>query len=456
VSVKDFIPAGINTSTTDCTSYVQAAVTASAGKTLLIDGTYLIEGAITISSSCNITGKGELVFNNVTGVSLVITTNDVIIHGITIRGNSPGGVQIKSGASRITIDSVTFKDIGQCVWLYDCSQVRVAGCHFRDTLNYCVIQQLGYVSNYGEVSGCVFQNCGGDAIELNCATVASYGWIITGNRFLGSAGFPTGATEKRFVGVTNVTYVTITDNYIQNAAGDAAIHLEDVGGEVIVANNNIVDCLGAAGAGIIYVLNSAQNVLIANNNIQMTNPALPAQVAISMASGLYTNKSIISGNRIAAKNGATLDGIDLSSQSSGATVSGNNFVSLGTGIIVTECGYLTAVGNEFDGCAVGIADVISVSSGSLTDSVIEANMFVNSTGDNMNLNRNSNGTKGPKRILIAGNKFDRNVVINDADDCFATNNQIEATYSITFGTVHVGPVRCSLVNTHVIGTGLVP
>jgi hypothetical protein len=454
VSVKDF--GAVGDGVADDTAAIQAAITAAAGKVLLIEGTYLVTGTVSISSSCNITGKGELIFDNVTGNSLFVTASDVIIHDITIRGNSPGGVSIKSGAKRVTIDSVTFRDIGQCVWLFACSQVRIVGCYFYDFSSYGIVQQYGSASSYCEISGCVFENGASDAIELNCATAPSYGWIITGNRYLGAAGWPTVGTEKRFVGITNVSCVTITNNYIYAASGDSAIHLEDAGGENIIANNHFLNCLGATGAGIIYVINSSQHVQIANNNIQMTDPALPAQAAISMESGSYSNKSDISGNRFVAKNGAVLTGIDLALQVGRSRVSNNTFEALSVGIIVTGCQQLTAIGNDFQGCAAGIKDVVSATSGSLTDAVIEGNKFMESTGDNINLNRNTNGTGGPKRILIAGNRFDRNVVLNDADDCFATNNQINATYGITFPAAYVGTVRCSLVNTHVIGTGLVP
>jgi hypothetical protein len=251
--------------------------------------------------------------------------------------------------------------------------------------------------------------------------------------------------------------VTIADNYVAGSSGDSAIHLEDVGGEVIVKGNIFLNCIASAGAGIIYILSSYQHSVIADNIILQTDPGIGSTYwAVSLVSGNYTCDLVITGNRIAAKNGASLYGIDLSQHSGGSVVSGNNLAGLQWGIAVTGTSKAVINGNIFDGCVKGIQDNVSSTSGSLTDSSITNNVFTGSTGDNVNLNKNTNGTAGPKRLVVSGNKFDRNCTVNDAEDCMLLCNQVAAGYAVAIPSVYGGGARSAVNYTSTIGTGITP
>jgi polygalacturonase len=51
ISLGDFIPVGTNTSSTDCTSYIQAAINAFSNNALYIPaGAYYFTGVLTISN----------------------------------------------------------------------------------------------------------------------------------------------------------------------------------------------------------------------------------------------------------------------------------------------------------------------------------------------------------------------------------------------------------------------
>ena len=60
VSVMDFIPLGTVTATTDCTTYIQAAINANAGNDIYFpEGTYLITATLKIDSYTRLHGVGE-------------------------------------------------------------------------------------------------------------------------------------------------------------------------------------------------------------------------------------------------------------------------------------------------------------------------------------------------------------------------------------------------------------
>jgi hypothetical protein len=86
VSVADFIPSGTNTATTDCGTYIQAAITHAASlgtsATVSIDGLYKL--ASNVNVTCDIDGSnGQL--NVYTGGKLTFATSQVVGTNLTIQ-----------------------------------------------------------------------------------------------------------------------------------------------------------------------------------------------------------------------------------------------------------------------------------------------------------------------------------------------------------------------------------
>jgi hypothetical protein len=241
VNVLDYGATGDGT--TDDTTAIQAAIVAAAGKTLYFPaGIYLFTGLLNITSSMTICGEGDstqLKPSNVTGNTIRVDASRVTIKDLQIKGTTPGTIAVgQSGLVFFTtIQNVYFEGVSQCVWIFTAQYVNVNNCTFNGT-GYGIIQQVGFSSSFVLISNCFAINMVADFVEANCTVLApSEFWTITDCQFTGSLNFPTPATEQRFVGITSVANVVITNNIVKNVNGDAAIHLEDTLGQTIISNN---------------------------------------------------------------------------------------------------------------------------------------------------------------------------------------------------------------------------
>ena len=360
---------------------------------------------------------------------------------------------ISGGASNVMIDKVFFKGVDQSVWLHDTTQVTVQNSVF-DTVKYGVIQQLGKVSNHVKVLNNTARNMTGDFVEANCASSApSEDWIISGNQFLGSAGFPTVATEARFVGVTAVKNVTITNNIVKNVAGDAAVHLEDTRGRVTVSGNQFSN---SVGTNYLYLLHSEKDVIVSNNWFVQDDLTLPTITMIGMNSNVYTNAVTIIGNHFVGNANMTVTAIGAETHTN-IKIVGNTFESLKIGISGSSTKNVIINSNEFDNvnrCVVSATD--GPSGGGFNDVTMNGNRF-NCNADAVYLRRNTSGSAPSERWTVTGNYFGADATGNDTVDFLVTGNTVAAGKTMNFGgSQYAGSVRYFQSNNLQIGSGLVP
>ncbi len=451
VSVKDF--GAVGDGVTNDQAAIQAAL--STGKNVFIpDGVYLFNTSISYTADGQaIYGSGNNSVLKSGSGSVYISSNsrdNISLHDLKVDGSvTNGGFIIAGGSSNVTISRVYWYRGGQRVWLFTCSSVKVLDCTFEGT-GYGIIQQAGHASSFVLVSGCLAMDMEGDFVEANCEGAhPSSSWAITNNVYKGSQGYPTTATEKRFVGITSVNGVVIDGNVVEKVAGDAAVHLENTLGETVVSNNVFDNCLGSGGNnGYIYLLASSENTVISANIFLRTDPALPAAYAVQCNNN-YSNTIQFTGNRVVGTSaGCNFNGPYIADYDGRAIISDNIFDKLNLAVDASRnARNVIFSGNYVNETALALVQQTSSAGSGYRDWLISGNVFAGTTGTNdIFTSINSNATAAPKRLLITGNKFCKQVAVsgwafatpnseNDATDIQVTNNVFSSTASLSLSGV---------------------
>jgi len=448
VSIKDF--GAVGDGITNDRAAIQAAL--NTGKNIYIpDGIYLF------NSSINYTAGGQTIYgsgnNSVlkSGAgSVYINTNgknNVGMYDLKLDGDGTnGGYLINGGSSNVTVSRIYWYKGGQRVWLFTCSSVKVLDCTFEST-GYGIIQQIGHASSFVLISGNTAIDMVGDFVEANCESgTPSSSWTITDNVYKGSNGYPTPATEKRFVGITSVNGVVIDGNVVEDVAGDAAIHLENTLGETVISNNVFDNCLGDGGnVGYIYLLNSGENTVVNGNIFLRTDAGLTSAYALQCNNN-YANKIQFTGNRVVGTSaGSNFSGLRIGDSYGQKLISDNVFEKLDIAIDAPRnTSNVIFNGNFIIDTANALAQQVTSAGSGYRNWLISNNVFTGTTGTYDILTReNTNGTSAPKNVFIANNKFCKAVTVrgliggvvdseNDATDIQVTNNIFSSAASLSF------------------------
>jgi hypothetical protein len=420
-------PTGVN----DSSSAIQAAV--NVGKSVFIPS-----GTFKINSVVSLVADGQTVFGNGNDSVLKIgaITTSISTSGfdnVSFRNfqiditDGDTGLTLAGGSDNISISDVYFFSGQKGVHVLACSNVKIQNCTFEYVL-YGIIQQSGFVSSNVLIDGCLAYDMRGDFVLCNSENVKCFYWSIVNCVFGGSHSYPTPKTEERFVGLTEIEGVVISNNVVRNVAGDAAVHLEDTYGETIISNNIFDNCVSSGGnIGYVYLANSAEHVVIDGNIFLRTNATLPSANAVSTNSGSYANDIQFSNNRIFGNGeSGNFAGLDYQFQTGKAIVSGNHFKNLTYAVSLLSAQNLIFNDNFISGCNIGVnanASSSATSSAGENISIIGNNFEIGSGTYSINAIGNSSGTGNPQKWLVSNNIFNKDVNINGdgVDNVFSSN-----------------------------------
>lgn len=338
-----------------------------------------------------------------------------VVSGLKFTGLSPAVLSPHNGAVDVCISGNFFTGQNQIVLLLTCSNVTVANNVFDGT-GYGIIQQAGYASNNVRVVSNNARNMKGDFVEANSASIGTRSWQILSNIYEGADNWNSLATERRFVGITELEDVTISNNLIRRTAGDSAIHLEDLLGRTTISDNFFVDSF--AGEGCVYNLSSNDDMLVHGNWFVMTDAYTGVNTtAIRTDSNFYSHRCKISSNIFfdATSTGKKLrpaflaygGTFDYEDNLCVNTFDIARFASIDTprfsrnrGVGQLQRGIWADVGSS------GTSGSGVIYDGNIIPSLVETDYGIRAT-------TNSNGTGGPKRHAAYNNHIGGDIRIED-------------------------------------------
>jgi parallel beta-helix repeat protein len=336
----------VNTSTTSADVKINEALTAvgalGGGSVYLMEGTYVIDGSISIPSNTTLMGAGAgtvikfknginasfngIVNSDTTNGNVGITVKDLRIDGN--KSNQTAGDQIgiyfvEAGTGSGATSDATAGALIQNIWvqdiygsgdggiiLVDSNNITIAGSHILDgggngivldnvdgfTVTGNRIQQNGDHGIYsftgtsaGTISGNMIEGNTGNGIYLQTSTFVT----VSGNSITGN-----GTVAGVFVANNSADNV-ITGNSIHNNTGDG-IRLANNAARTSITSNKITDTAGTTYAINISV-STVTDTYLADNTYSGTGAA---SIQDNGTGTVYANQLDASGNSINQNSGA--------------------------------------------------------------------------------------------------------------------------------------------------------
>ena len=375
------------------------------------DRSYNISSIVELPDDFELLGYGRPSVVCADIASIIRMNSRTTVSGLKLTGLSPAVLSPHNGAVDVCISGNFFTGQNQIVLLLTCSDVTVANNVFDGT-GYGIIQQAGYASNNVRIVSNNARNMKYDFVEANSASIGTRSWQILSNIYDGADNWNSLATEQRFVGITELEDVTISNNLIRRTAGDSAIHLEDLLGRTTISDNFFVDSF--AGQGCIYNLSSDDDMLVHGNWFVMTDDYTGVNTtAIRTDSREYTHRCKISSNIFfdATSTGKKLRPVFLAY---GGTFDYEDNLCVNTYDIARFASIDTPRFSRNRGVGQlqrGIWSDGNAGSGAIYDGNIIPSLV--ETGYGIRATTNSQGTGGPKRHAAYNNHIGGDIRIED-------------------------------------------
>lgn len=374
-------------------------------------------------------GTGKLVrtsngmFFNTNGKDK-LTFEKISFEGDTVSEYIVGGINVTGGTDNLKVKNCTFTKTSQCLNLNACNNITLENSTFIET-GYGVLQVLGTISNNVFVKNNFIKDYHRDFVECNSASVETANWVIDGNICEGGFGWPTNfQTEGRFVGLTNISNVQITNNIINKTIGDTAIHIEGTCKHANVSGNILDNCVNnSAGQSPYMTLYGLANdnlllkVVINNNIFKRTDNTLPEVYSYVGGTASRISRTIISGNFIEST--GNLNGFSFPLNSfKDLMLTNNKFIGCNIGIFGNSIQNAQFANNYFIGCGTPMS--LSL----ISKSQILDNTFVDTSGshDISSETLAVSVDNGPNYVVINGNNFSKGIIGRDANFSMVTNN----------------------------------
>lgn len=349
---------------------------------------------------------------------------------------------INDDCNFIIFENCYFYRGNQIIRIFNADNITIKNCVFEET-GYCIIQSHGSSSNNVNVLNNRCINIYKDFVECNCANTApSYNWVITGNTYLHKEIPTVKGTEQRFVGITSVKNVVISNNIVEHVKGDSCVHLEDTGGKVIIEGNIFKDSMGF---GYIFIMHESHDTIINGNHFINTLNYNADTRFIYVWNGENARGDVIISNNM-------FDGCNQS--------------------YPFTCGYNTVFnGNRFKGFDVFLPKTCKdikflnnyiecnkfcyIDKGVMNAMVQNASFKNNIITGDIHLLHNNTGTQFTRDVVFDGNEILGDVSIKDCKNLFFTNNTIKNDKTLTFNSESFYGENMVATNNYVFGSGLV-
>ena len=392
ISVTPEMFGAVGDGVTDDTAAMQDTI--DSGFPIVLTGTYNLTDSLVLPSDCMIIGKGGKI--TASGVVPVLKLYDV---------------------SHILIDHVYFESGSQILHANNVDDLKVEGCYFK-SCGYVLLTSQGKYLKNAIIKDCIIEDSIHDFVELNSVTVACENISILNNNYLGSHSYPSSQTENRFMGITNAKNVLISGNKITNVNGDSMIHIEDVGCDELIINDNFFgECNGTADIFATVSSGNTSNITFSNNVFEK-----------SSFSSSYRTFNI-------GSNGVV--GINMNVDNN---IFINTYVSIGYNQTLTfknnimidsvyRCIHKDIViGNTFTVSDSSLIPIYNTSDAE--NCIIKDNIINGSNSDSIKITRPSAGNYCPK-VIIMNNRANGSISIQNAKQCLVKNNYV------TSGTVEL-------------------
>ncbi len=335
-------------------------------------------------------------------------------------------IDIKN-SDNIFIENCEFYYGISVIHLFTCSDIFISNNLF-DSVGYSIIQEDGYASNNVTIENNHCKDAIGDFVECNCEINApSKNWIINGNLYDRTERSDTYKNENRFVGMTAIENVVISNNIIVNTRGHA-IHGEDFGGRIVIANNIFVDNVG----NDIEIENGLKTAIVQGNyfynSLTKEYASRYRMIYLSGGENRTEYKVRIDGNTFIGNGTQSMPIFLDTSNIYEKQVTNNSFYGFdtifeGSNVVVNN---LLFANNIVD-CEKFINNPKDFQGGTIVDAIFSNNKI---TGD-IYLSDNGNGSAYPTNIEFNGNIIKGDVTINACRNFVFANNIIPNTFAVS-------------------------
>ena len=394
--------------------------------------------------------KGDLSKTYTIDRELVIQDKvDILFENISFTGYIFRSISLKD-CKNITFKNCKFYNMQRAINLYNTENIWIDNCTF-DYCGYCILGMDGFSQKSTRAIHNNIYRARADFVEMNSNQVLSSDVLVSGNIFHGSSYDVVHPThlyrEQRFVGITAVENVIITNNIVRGTFA-SAIHVEVAEGQCIVANNTFEHCVimrkTAAGnrlGGVIEISGNSKDMIITGNYFIKDENYIDGDGHGDTSCFLWfnyhesTRPLIISNNIFDGRGlsswtfGSTKQSV-FTSHKGGIVFEGNKLINC-SGFDISDSTNLSIIGNQFDGPI--FSNLNTPTNINISNNTIKVKDHVQFSMKFREETPSGAGTLNVKNMIITGNFLNKPIEMRYPKNVVISNNMMPISTTQTTG-----------------------
>lgn len=442
-TIKDYVTpemyGAVGDGITDDSTALQNAINAMNSGSVM----YGIAASYRLKNDVVISDKHNLRFFNLNVYSADDNDDDI-----------PISFDISDDSSDIIFDSCHFTKGGQVLRLKTCENVKITNCTFENT-GYAIIQQEGFISSNVTVIGNSCKNLYRDFVECNCEVDAeSSNWVVSNNIYTQDNIPASVVTECRFIGITAVRNVVISNNIIERVSGNA-IHAEDISGNFTINGNVFRDNYGDYWVDIETGLATC---IISNNIFEQNVQDRHARFIAYTGARDYTSyKMSIIGNTFIGNNTEDEPIYLPSSYAITHLIANNLFVNCKSIFSVTGKNNMFRNVHFYNNVVKGCTHFLYLpNTANKITYVLDSEFIGNVISGDIYLSYSESGNTVTNRVKISDNRINGDVTIKSCKNVIFHDNFLSATSHIDFDPASWSAEYLYAYKNFIAGTGFNP